>query len=138
MLLLSPVEVEALGEHDRFQVFVLFLLPESLLFQESHQRVPLLHHLQHFVQDPLLLGQLCLSFQVVYKRDRISCTIFFPLGKQNTFLFAVSTQTSEDYVFFYCFVSYKMSLRTYSQANKNVMIINWFQKAKCHGVLRDP
>lgn len=84
LLLLNPVKVEALGEHYSLQVFIFFLLPESLLLQESHQRVPLLHHLQHLIQDPLLLGQLCLSLQVVYKREKCTRNIFtreFPVGK---------------------------------------------------------
>lgn len=61
----SPVEAEALGEHDALQVLVLLLLPEPLLLQEGHQSVALLHHLQHLVQDLLLLRQLLLRLQVV-------------------------------------------------------------------------
>lgn len=62
---LSPVEVEAFGEHDGLQVLVLLLLPKPLLLQEGHQGVTLLHHLQHLIQDLLLLSELLLRLQVV-------------------------------------------------------------------------
>lgn len=61
----GPVEVEALGKHDRLQVLVLLLLTEPLLLQEGYQGVSLLHHLQHLIQDALLLSQLHLRLQVV-------------------------------------------------------------------------
>ena len=61
----GPVQAEALGQHGGLQVLVLLLLPQPLLLQQGHQRVSLLHHLQHLVQDPLLLCQLLLRLQVV-------------------------------------------------------------------------
>jgi len=64
-LLLNPVEVEALGEHHALQVLVLLLLPKPLLIQEGHQGIALLHHLQHLIQDLLLLAELLLRLQVV-------------------------------------------------------------------------
>lgn len=64
-LVSGPVEIETLREHDRLQVLILLLLPEPLLLQEGYQGVSLLHHLQHLIQDVLLLCQLHLCLQVV-------------------------------------------------------------------------
>ena len=61
----GPVQAEALGQHGGLQVLVLLLLPQPLLLQQGYQGVSLLHHLQHLVQDPLLLRQLLLRLQVV-------------------------------------------------------------------------
>lgn len=63
--LLSPVEVEAFGEHNSLEVLVFLLLSKPLLLQEGYQVIPLLHHVQHLIQDLLLLGQLLLCLQVV-------------------------------------------------------------------------
>lgn len=51
----GPVQAEALAQHSSLQVLVLLFLPQSLLLQQGHQRVSLLHHLQHLVQDLFLL-----------------------------------------------------------------------------------
>lgn len=62
---LNPVQAQAFGEHNGLQVLVFLLLLKPLLLQERHQVVALLHHLQHLVQDLLLLGQLLLALQVI-------------------------------------------------------------------------
>lgn len=57
IILLGPVEVIALGEHEAFQVPVLSPLLQPLLFQDGHQSVSFLHRPHNLRQDLLLLLQ---------------------------------------------------------------------------------
>lgn len=57
IILLGPVEVIALGEHEAFQVPVLSPLLQPLLFQYGHQSVSFLHRPHYLRQDLLLLLQ---------------------------------------------------------------------------------
>lgn len=60
---------------DLLQVLVFLALQEPLLLQEGHEDVPLLHHLQHLLQDEALLLQLPLLLQVICSNtNRVSHT----------------------------------------------------------------
>lgn len=71
--ILNPVQAQSFGEHNGLQVLVFLLLLKPLLLQECHKVVPLLHHLQHLVQDLLLLGQLLLRLQVIWGGGTSEC-----------------------------------------------------------------
>ncbi len=68
-----PVKTEALRKHDGLQVTVLLFFSHSLLLQQGHQRISLLHHIQHLAQYTPLLRQLILPLQIIWERERKRC-----------------------------------------------------------------
>lgn len=64
----GPSESQSLGHHDLLQVLVFLSFLLSLFLQQRHQRVSLLHHLQHLLQNQTLLHQLPLLLQMICTR----------------------------------------------------------------------
>ena len=75
---LRPVDLSsclgvAFGLHDGEGLLLLSDLRQPLLLQEGHQRVPHVHHIQHLLEDPLLLR--LLLRRLIYRLNNVSMTM---------------------------------------------------------------